>query len=252
MHPILDHPTLSARLYFPYRTPLDGAFRVDVGDAELACSLHAPHPEAPLLCHFHGNGETVADYPAAMIEALASLGVNVFLAEYRGYGASSGTPSLGTMLEDVAPTLAALPVPPERLILFGRSIGSLCAIRGVRLHPEVAGLVIESGVADPLERVLMRATPAELGTTMPALEQAIREELDHQAIMRAYHGPLLVMHTRFDGLIDVEHAQRLHEWAGGPKRLRVFEDGDHSSILFANAGDYLDELRRFLASIATA
>jgi hypothetical protein len=60
---------------------------------------------------------------------------------------------------------------------------------------------------------------------------------------------LLVLHTRYDGLVDVDNAERLHAWAPGPKRLRIFEDGDHSSIMLANAEPYFLEVHRFVREL---
>ena len=94
------------------------------------------------------------------------MGWDLLLAEYRGYGGSTGEPLLGRMLDDVEAVLRAAG-PPERLVVFGRSVGSLFALEAVARCPGVAGLVLESAIADPLERLLLRVTPRELGVTPP-------------------------------------------------------------------------------------
>jgi alpha-beta hydrolase superfamily lysophospholipase len=200
--------------------------------------------------HFHGNAEVVADYVPAMASMVNGLGVNVVFAEYRGYGSSTGTPSLGKMLDDVKPIVEATGVPSPRLVFFGRSLGSVFAVEATTRYPNAAGLVIESGIADPLERTLMRVSPESLGTTAAALAQVVRARVDQQAKLAAFHGPLLVFHTVKDALIPVSHGSRIYEWGGAPeeeKEIVLFEHGDHGTIFATNHREYLAKLGAFLA-----
>src|SRR5438093_9808455 len=186
---ILDHPTLSSRYFSPRREAPPDIFWVDCKEARLACAYVAPHPGALTLVHFHGNGEVVADCLPEFAAGLTALGVNVFFVEYRGYGASSGEPGLACLLDDVPAVVKALPVTPSQLVAFGRSLGSLYAIELVHRFPETAGLIIESGIADPLERILLRVRPEELGTTATELADEVGARLDPKATLNAYTGP---------------------------------------------------------------
>lgn len=249
MPSILDHPLISERYFFPQRVPLHDAFVVACDDAELACFHHAPHRDARTIVYFHGNGEIVADCVELFADAFASLGLNVFFAEFRGYGGSTGRPGLVSMLGDVPRMIRALGLPERHLILFGRSVGSIYALHATRHFPNAAGLVIESGVADPLERILLRVTPEEIGGTLEQLEEEVRARLDHEALLAAFKRPALFMHTRHDGLIDVRHAERMHAWAAGSKKLVIFERGDHNMIFAANRAAYLEELAAFARAL---
>ncbi len=243
---ILDHPAISSRYFFPRLGRLDAPFWVDCGTHKLACHLHAPHPGARTLVHFHGNGEIVPDYLGDFVEAVASLGLNTFLVEYRGYGQSEGEPALTSMLDDVEVALEALGKPAQELILFGRSVGSIYAIHGASRWPEVAALVIESGIADPLQRVLLRVRPDEIGATMAAMQEAADQHLNHQRKMGAYTGPTLIMHTLYDNIVHVDHAERLAQWSGAEATLEIFSKGDHNSILYANAPAYFAALKALI------
>lgn len=246
---LLNHPLIAARYFFPRPDRVAKPFWVQSGAVRLACAYHRPHPQGRTLIHFHGNGEVAADWEDGLPEALAALGLNCLLAEFRGYGASEGRPQLGYMLDDVAAVIAATEVAPERLILFGRSVGSLFAVHGVSLFAQIGGLILESGVADVLERLLLRLSPRELGATDAQLAGAVAERLDQRRKLAGYHGPTLVMHARGDSLVDVSHGERLHDWAAGPKRLRIFERGDHNNILFVNQRDYFAEIAAFVAGL---
>ena len=153
MSDILNHRLISERYFFPRKGGFNDPFWVDCGDARLACSYHQIDPAAKTLIHFHGNGEIVDDWQGDFVEIILQMGCNVFLAELRGYGQSTGTPQLEKMLSDVVPTVEALQRPVSDLIFFGRSVGSLFAIEAAARFPEAAGLIIESGVADVKERL---------------------------------------------------------------------------------------------------
>lgn len=249
---LLDHPQIAARYFFPRPDSFAEPFWVTAGDARLACLYHRPHPEGRTVIHFHGNGETAADWADGFPEILAQLGLNCLLAEFRGYGGSSGRPLLGRMLDDVAALIEAAGIPEQRLILFGRSVGSLFAIHGVSLYPQIGGLILESAVADVLERLLLRMTPRDLGVSAEQMTQAVHARLDHQRKMAAYQGPTLVMHSRGDSLVDVSHGERLYRWAGGAKHLRIFERGDHNNLMFVNQPAYFQEIADFVARLPPA
>ncbi len=246
---LLNHPLITSRYFFPRRASFANPFYVDCGDVRLACFYQRAHPGARTLVHFHGNGEVVADYVDDFVALIDRMGYNCFLVEYRGYGMSNGTPALAAMLDDVEPVLQALGEPPEKLVLFGRSIGSLYAIHGAYRVPRVAGLIIESGIANPLERIIIRVEPEELNVTYAQLQDAMNEHFNHQEKLKHYTGPTLIMHTRYDGLVDASHAQQLHEWAAGPKQLKLFDQGDHNSIMFANAREYFRLVHAFMEGV---
>lgn len=246
MSDLLDHPLISQRYFFPRRGSFNDPQWIDCGTARLACSYHELSPKARTLVHFHGNGEIVDDWQGDFVHLIQQLGCNCFLAEFRGYGQSSGEPQLGQMLEDVVATIKALDRGEEDLIFFGRSVGSIFAIEAAAQFPAAAGLILESGVADVLERLLLRVDPAELGVSETEFRQVVARRLDHHSKMAAYSGPALIMHTQHDGLVDVSHAQRLHDWAAGKKTLKIFSQGDHNSIMFANAREYFSLIRQFI------
>ena len=178
---ILNHPLISQQYFFPRPDGFEQPFWVDCGQIRLGCYYHRPHPGAKTVVHFHGNGEVVSDYLTDFVPAINRLGYNCFLAEYRGYGLSSGRPALVDMLADVEQIITAIGQPPEKLVLFGRSVGSIYARHGVSCFPNIAGLIIESGIADPLERLLLRVDPREVGATLEQLEAAAAKTLNHQA-----------------------------------------------------------------------
>lgn len=246
---LLNHPIISERYFFPRDMPIPQPTWVECDGARLACAYFEVDPNAHTIIHFHGNGEVVADYLDGFPQIIGRMGCNCFLAEYRGYGGSTGLPQLGKMLEDVRQTIETIKQPQEKLVLFGRSVGSLFAIKAAELFPQVAGLILESAIADPLERLLLRVRPEELGATGSELATAVTQAIDSQRIMRNFTRPTLVMHTRHDGLVDASHAERLASWCSGPVQLEIFPRGSHNDIMFVNGPRYFALINEFLESL---
>jgi hypothetical protein len=243
---ILDDAIVTSRYFFPAKSQLKKPFWVDCGDARLGCYFNQPFPGRPVVIHFHGNGEIVSDYVDYIPSAIEKMGFNCLLAEYRGYGASNGTPALVKMLSDVAHIVNAIGLPHNKIVLFGRSIGSLYALHGAYLFPKIAGLIIESGISNILDRILLRVDTEELGVTYEEAAREAKIHFDHKAKMSSFKGSTLIMHTRDDGIVDVSHAKQLFNWANDPKHLEIFDQGDHNSILFANTAEYFRQVSKFL------
>ncbi|BEH08933.1 alpha/beta hydrolase [Geobacter sulfurreducens subsp. ethanolicus] len=246
--PILDHPTLTARYFYPWPNQFDDPFFVQGDGFRLGCHYRHISDDLPTIIHFHGNGETVADYLGDFEDRIAGLGANLLLAEYRGYGMSDGEPGLAAMLDDVRLITEASGVPPEKIIFFGRSLGSLYAVHGVSLYPKAAGLIVESGLAEPLERILVRIEPHHVGATMDSLKESVARHLNQKRKIASFRGRLLILHTQNDDLVSVSHAENLYEWAQEPKELLIFERGDHNNIMAVNSESYFRAIAKFLSA----
>jgi len=243
---ILDQPVISGCYLFPQDRCVTDPFIVEVDGIELACFRRIVDADGYTVVHFHGNGEAVADYDPDMADQLASLGLNSLFVEYRQYGGSSGKAQLVAMLGDGEAAIVAAGIAPEKVIAFGRSIGSLYAIELAHRPAGIAGLIIESGIADPAERFLAYADLPAAGIDEDVVFAEVKRHFNHQQKLSEYSGPLLVMHTENDGLIDISHAERNHAWAAGSrKRLVRFSMGDHNSIMAWNRDAYLQAIGEF-------
>ncbi|CAE8601957.1 unnamed protein product [Polarella glacialis] len=131
---------LTAKAFFPrLGEPLPKVFKAKCTDGvELHCFLHKACPKATrgqtssqTLVYFHGNGEVVGNILRRsdmkglpfLFDAFCVLGIDIFLAEYRGYGTSGGSPSIDALMSDVGPVHEALNVPQESIIVMGRCPG---------------------------------------------------------------------------------------------------------------------------------
>jgi len=248
-HELLNHPLIAARYFFPIEQPLSDATLVPIDAGHLACWRSAPASDRPVVVHFHGNGELVHHWQhGPLADTIAAAGWDLFLAEYRGYGGSDGDPHLATMLDDIPGIADAVGVDPTKIVVFGRSVGSLFAVDWVRQRPTTAGLILESGIFDLHERIALRADPRSLGVEDEATMRAlITERIDHARVLGAYRGSTLVLHAERDHLVSIAHAERNAAAARAATFVR-FARGDHNSILFANLERYLSEVSAFLSA----
>jgi len=250
---ILDHPAISGRYLFPQDRTVDEPFMVEVAGATLACHRNVIDPEAFTVVHFHGNGEAVADYVPFMADVFTEMNLNSLFVEYREYGGSTGKAQLVAMLPDGEAAIQAAGVLPKKAIVFGRSIGSLYAIELAARLPNIAGLIIESGIADPSERFLTYADLKSAGLDEADVHAEVKEHFNHTKKLSGYSNPLLILHTEDDGLIDISHAERNHEWAGSKeKQLVRFPNGNHNTIFRANFTEYMDAVKSFVDPVRNA
>ena len=247
---VLDHPLLNSRYFFPRPDAIARPFWVkSSGDVELACYYDRAPRAGRTVLFFHGNGEVAADYTGVFAAQMRKLGVGFCVAEYRGYGESSGEPSLPALLEDAEAMFEALGLPPEQLIVFGRSVGSIPACELVLREPAIAGLVLESGIADVRERVLMRVKPAQINMSESEFDKLMKSDFDHAEKLGAYPGPLLLLHAEHDTLVSAKHALQNAKHAAGVVTKALLPLGDHNNVESSNRIAYWKALGDFVASL---
>ena len=246
----LDHPAVGRRVFYPRSTTAVPTHLVDTGTARLGCHVRQTFPSAGTVVYFHGNGELASESDAFCGDLFTQARVNICFVEYRGYGASDGQAALVAMLGDGAKVVEALGLAPERVVAFGRSLGSLYAIELAHRFPQLGGLILESAIAAIPDLWPLDREAEEIGCGAAALTREIATHFDHQAKLGGYTGPQLVLHAAGDRHLDTTHAERLHAWGGGTeKRLVVFPHGNHNSILMANLPAYSTAVWTFLRDI---
>jgi pimeloyl-ACP methyl ester carboxylesterase len=256
----LDVPEILLRLFHPRPEPGGGcadptALDLLIPVAEktaVGARFYPAAAAAPTILFFHGNGEIVADY-----DDLAPLyrrqGVNFLPVDYRGYGRSSGTPSVTGMMADSHQIFAFvrewLPAQnyPGSLIIMGRSLGSASALELAAAYPgQVAALIVESGFAfaGPL---LQR-----LGVDLTAIGFEEKVEFRNVDKIRAYTGPTLIIHAEYDHIITFGDGQTLYDASGATdKTLLKIPGANHNDLLMqgflaymAAIKDLADKIRR--------
>ena len=213
--------------------------KLSVGNGDEISAKFFQNPAAEYTILFsHGNAEDLGT-ASFFLEELKNAGFAVFAYDYRGYGTSEGKPSEENAYRDV---LAAykyvteeLKIPPEKIIVHGRSLGGAVAI-DLAAREKCGGLIVESSFVSAF-RVVTKY-PIFPFDKFESLKKINRVEC-----------PVLFIHGKKDGLIAFWHAEQLIAAANEPKFSLWIENGDHNNIFSIGKKVYLEKIRDFAANL---
>ncbi len=185
---------------------------------------------------FHGNAGNIS-HRLEKLGFFSRRGCNALLIDYRGYGKSDGTPSeSGTYLDARAAweyLTQIRSVSPDRIILFGESLGGAVAIElAGQVHP--AGVIVESTFTSLVD-------VASIHYPLLPTRWLLRYRYDSISRIGLVGCPKIHIHGKDDSLVPIELARRLFDAAPQPKQF-IETPGDHndSGFLFdRNAADML-------------
>jgi fermentation-respiration switch protein FrsA (DUF1100 family) len=182
-----------------------------------------------LFCH--GNAGNLMDR-LDKIQVFHSIGVNIFIFDYRGFGKSQGRPGeQGIYLDAQAAygyLVNTLKVNPSEIILYGESLGSAVAIDLAR-KKAVGGLIIEGGFSCGKDMA---------AKIYPFLPRFIFSDIfDSLAKIKEIHAPVLFIHSREDEIVPLRLAYKLYQQANPPKEF-VELSGNHNVSFF----DHLEKV----------
>jgi alpha-beta hydrolase superfamily lysophospholipase len=225
---------------------------IPVGEGILVgARLHGTERSAPVILFFHGNGEIVADYDD-LAPMYMNAGINFLPVDYRGYGRSTGIPSVTDMMSDCHMVFRYVCQFLENkaytgpLLVMGRSLGSASALEIASRHKErINGLIIESGFAYTVPLL------ERLGIDTDAygiVEEGTFRNLEKMAKMDK---PLLVIHAEYDHIIPFGDGEALYEACPAThKTLLQIKEADHNTILAYGLNDYLRAVVDFIDAMA--
>lgn len=247
---LLDRPDISANSFYPRPrwtpTPTgsqDHMIEVDEG-ISLSCRFFPVGPDHPTILFFYGNGETAADYDG-IAPAYNRIGANFFVADYRGYGNSGGSPSFTSMLSDAHKVLAEV---VELLnsgkynsdvFVMGRSMGRHAAFELAAQTPDaIKGLIVESG-RPSLGQFVHGISEGDA----QKLEQAYRDKVSSISV------PVLVIHGERDTLAPLEQAVEMyHSFASAEKQMITIPGAGHNDLLYLGLDQYFGAIQQFVSS----
>ena len=219
-------------------------------DVVIGATFHAGKKHWPNVLFFHGNGEIASDY-ADVAGAFIRAGLNFLPVDYRGYGRSTGTPSVTGMMRDshrIFSYVYAWLKETEHsgaMIVMGRSLGSASALELVASYGDkIDGLIIESGFAQT--QALLQLFGVEMGALGLSEEEGFRN-LDK---VRTFGKPTLIIHAEFDHLLHFNEGQALYEASpASEKTFLKIPRADHNDIFALGKKEYMRAVKE-LASKA--
>jgi Hydrolases of the alpha/beta superfamily len=176
------------------------------------------------------------------------MGINFLVVDYRGYGKSSGSPTVFSMLLDCHTILDFVVNELKNinftgsLTVMGRSLGSASALElAATRQDSIDRLIIESGFAHaaPLLKTL------GLDPDMIGFQES--QGFGNADKIKHWNKPLLIIHAQFDHIIDFSQGEVLYNLCpSADKDLLMIPGANHNDIFIKGFDMYLNSLKNFL------
>lgn len=222
-------------LYFPLRTieATPEAINLDYENVTFMTKdgvqlsgwfIPAESPRATLI-FCHGNGGNIS-HRLEKIKIFNNLNLDVLIFDYRGYGISKGSPSENGLYLDAEVVYDYLinvkKTPPQKIIVFGESLGSAVAVNLAYKH-DLAGIIVEGGftsVKDMAKRIL------------PFIPTFIyKSKFDSLEKIKDIKSPKLIFHSVDDEIVPFELGKKLFDAAAEPKEFVKIRGGHNDAFL---------------------
>lgn len=188
--------------------------------------------EALAVLYFGGNTFHLDRHGGAVLDAVAPCGADVVMVDYRGYGRSSGVPTIAAMRADALQAFDFVNAKhPGRVVVHGQSLGSFIAAYVAQQRPAARGLILEATTTNARDwgnaMLPWYAWPfvrIELSGPLSAI--------DNVAAVSGYGGPALVLEGADDKVTPPRLAIKVFEaMPSRSKRLLVVPGAGHNDVL---------------------
>jgi pimeloyl-ACP methyl ester carboxylesterase len=196
-----------------------------------------------IVIYFGGNSFRIQDAGIGLTRRFAQLGVDFLWMDYRGIGASDGTPSIENLKQDALSINEFAKKYGKKIILHGVSMGSLIAANITESDNNVHGLVLEAAIFDVQSLVKGMAPSWKTVEVDPELQG-----LSNEKYITNYQGPLFFIVGAKDTITPSISTQKLYDISpSNQKKLLVIDGASHvNSMTFDQT---FTEYLAFLKSI---
>ena len=254
---ILDRPEVLQAIFHPRpdtssggdKNALEISIPVENGET-VGSKFHLAKNNRPNILFFHGNGEIVSDYDD-LGPLFNKFELNFLPVDYRGYGISSGNPTVTGMMRDCHYIFEFVRNWLKNnsytgpLLVMGRSLGSACALELAHNYREqIDALIIESGFANASGLLEL------LGIDLQAINFREQEGFRNVDKIQGFDKPCLVIHAEKDHIIPFSDGQRLYSACPSvEKEMLKIPEANHNDIFFRDLEGYINAVKK-LADLA--
>lgn len=209
-------------------------------------------PPHLVLIYFHANAELVTDTTLHDVTALYNCGFQtVVCPEFRGYGWSTGTPTLSRLCPDADEFMLQLPgllkglgIEEFQTVVMGRSIGSPCAVHVAFQSSPIkpAALIMESGLLSLLDLPFVK----QFASAAPDLVNALSRESDPLGTkekLQKIQIPTCIFHGTHDDIVPVSQAITAHQICASEDKKLVRVPAGHNDLRSRAYREYYKELK---------
>ncbi len=225
---------------------IHGWFIKQSSDAETNRSI-------PTLLYFHGNAGNISNRLPYFQQLFERCKINVIAADYRGYGDSEGSPSEEGLKLDARAFLDFVhnheEIDPEKVIIFGRSLGGAVAIdlASSQAHRRLKGIIIENTfLSVPDIALVVYPFLKVLGVFLK--KPFITSMWESKKSIGSITCPILFISGERDELIPPEHMKSLYRLcrrAPGTLFCKV-KNGGHNDTPIHGGDEYYECMNDFM------
>ncbi|MEA5463583.1 alpha/beta hydrolase [Leptothoe sp. PORK10 BA2] len=202
------------------------------------------------LLYLHGNGENIGSN-LGLAHRYQTMGFNVLLVDYRGYGLSVGPfPNEQRVYEDAIAAHRYLTeirqISAQKLWLFGHSLGGAIAIELATQRP-AAGLIVQSTFSSMLDAVRFSGQYE----WMP-VNWILTQRFDSAAKVPQLSLPVFYIHGLEDDTTAAMMSEQLHALSPPPKRLWLVPGAGHTNVATTAGPDYFTQVETFVQQMQSA
>ena len=200
--------------------------------------------DPPTILFCHGNAGNIS-HRLENVKLLLDRGLQIFIFDYRGYGKSRGNPSEAGLYRDGLAAYDFLAkqkgVQPQKIVLFGRSLGAAVAIE-IALQRQVKSLIIESPFTSTKEmaRTVLLFWPLSFFSP-PHYNN--REKIGRIDL------PKLIIHGENDEIVPFSMGKKLYDLARPPKYFFPIKGAGHNDTYVEGGSLYFKTLSNFAKNL---
>lgn len=176
-----------------------------------------------IIVYFHGNAGSLRTW-GGVAPDLVPRGYDLLIVDYRGYGQSTGQIENELQLHrdmDAVYAVARARYEPDKIILFGRSLGAPLAARLAAQHtPRLLILEAPFYSIEAMARRMLPFIPTSL----------LKYPMKTHAWLEYVESPILILHGTADEVVPFADGERLLYHVKSPTSFHAIEGGRHNDL----------------------
>ena len=217
---------------------------------KIGCRMFLKDKSFHNILFFHGNAEIAHEY-----DDIAALyndrNCNLIVADYRGYGLSTGYPDKENLLNDSVKVFDYIERHliendyQEKMVVMGRSLGSASAWEiASNRSDSLKAIIIESGFTTEYPLLDL------FGVSPYLIDFKLSDGFDSLKKIKKYEKPLLVIHAEKDHIVPLSEGESAYRSTlSKNKKILVVESANHNNIIYCLRDKYFKEIEDFINSI---